>query len=416
MSHELICTWLKIPADPWPPDHYTLLGLDPAEADPARIENHVHQRHESLLRYQLTHPEQVTEAMNRLAQAFNCLSDPAAKKAYDTAHFPERLPPPAPPVPSIPYKPNIPAPVPAPPVGSTPDPLAWLYGPWGQAGTDTVMSAPTTLEAPPTGITDPPPTSPLAGRLPAMAPPAPPPVPAPSPAPAAIEFGPEDPVVELAAFSAPARRGLGTKRALYYRISRTRQLIRAWIQLGNYVGEPGFSLTKKPDAIDLVRQLGLIRQLLQGFPPLLGQAGQPGYVVVVLARQQMIVQTFLALLPSQREALAKDWLKGLELLAAHRRFLRDELWALRRKGWIGRSFRVMKALFADQPGLWLLLLALLAVNFAYPLPTVLRVLQVVLVAAGLGGFVAYRTFFTRRAWLSRTRRSTGGSRPQKQTN
>src|SRR5437588_738333 len=30
MSHELICAWLGLPPDPWPPDHYALLGLTPA--------------------------------------------------------------------------------------------------------------------------------------------------------------------------------------------------------------------------------------------------------------------------------------------------------------------------------------------------------------------------------------------------
>jgi hypothetical protein len=38
---------------------------------------------EKLRRYQLAHAEQVTEGMNRLAQALVCLTDPVAKKAYD---------------------------------------------------------------------------------------------------------------------------------------------------------------------------------------------------------------------------------------------------------------------------------------------------------------------------------------------
>src|SRR5437899_5144730 len=85
MSHRLICSCLQLSAAHWPPDHYTLLGLDPREVEPARIEHSVQERMEQLRRYQLTHAEQVTEGMNRLAQALVCLTDPAAKRAYDAA-------------------------------------------------------------------------------------------------------------------------------------------------------------------------------------------------------------------------------------------------------------------------------------------------------------------------------------------
>src|SRR5437016_14590192 len=85
MKSDQIYTWLGLPAGAWPPDHYTLLGLSPGERDVARIEQHVHDRLAKLRCYQLSHPDQATEAMNRLAQAFLCLTDPAAKKAYDQA-------------------------------------------------------------------------------------------------------------------------------------------------------------------------------------------------------------------------------------------------------------------------------------------------------------------------------------------
>jgi hypothetical protein len=142
-------------------------------------------------------------------------------------------------------------------------------------------------------------------------------------------------------------------------------LLRAWVQVGKYVGDAGAQLRKRSDAVDLVRQLTHIRQLLQDFPPLLGQAGQPGYLVIALARQPMILQTFLGLLPTQREALVRDWQAGLALLAAHRLFLREELWGLRRKGYFGRAARAVQALFGEHPGLWLLLVALITVNVVY---------------------------------------------------
>src|SRR5438128_6339197 len=90
MSHQLICSCLQLSPDHWPPDHYTLLGLDPREVESSRIERRVQERMERLRRYQLTHAEQVTEGMNRLAQALVCLTDPVARAAYDAKLFPRR--------------------------------------------------------------------------------------------------------------------------------------------------------------------------------------------------------------------------------------------------------------------------------------------------------------------------------------
>src|SRR5579859_5448292 len=85
MERDLVCKWLGLPPESWPPDHYTLLGLKTGEEDVGKIEEHAHERLARLRQHQLNHPDQVTEAMNRLAQAFSCLTDPKAKKAYDAA-------------------------------------------------------------------------------------------------------------------------------------------------------------------------------------------------------------------------------------------------------------------------------------------------------------------------------------------
>src|SRR5689334_21814106 len=85
MNYDLICSWLGLPPGEWPPDHYRLLGLEPGEDNAELIEQRVHQRLDSVRCYQMMHPEQATEAMNRLAQAFVCLMEPTAKKAYDAA-------------------------------------------------------------------------------------------------------------------------------------------------------------------------------------------------------------------------------------------------------------------------------------------------------------------------------------------
>jgi hypothetical protein len=363
MSHELICTWLGLaPADGWPPDHYRLLGLERGEADVGKIEEHVHQRLDTVRHYQMMHPEEATEAMNRLAQAFVCLTDPAAKREYDTKVL--GLPPP--PEPAAPPEP------PPEPEGPR-DPLAWLYTPPPLPPMPPPLPgarAPTPPPLPPEWVaaaaaaaaaavaTPPPPTQPPPPPAPAA--PTPPPLPPiPVPEPETI-----DPLVEAAQYSPEARRGLGTKRGLYNRIARTRQLLRLWTHVGRYVSTPKRRLGRGAEAKDLVAHLSEIQDVLAHFPPLMGEAGKPGYLVVALTEVD-VPAAFPGLSVSQREALARDWRAGLKLLTAHRDFLRLELRAMRRRTFLGRLVRGARAFLADQPGAaLLLLLALLALTVA----------------------------------------------------
>src|SRR5262249_824391 len=150
--------------------------------------------------------------------------------------------------------------------------------------------------------------------------------------------------------SRAARRGLGTKRALYQRIVCTRQLLHAWEQAGRYLAWPKKRLNKAADAAELVRLMGEIQELLRSFPPLLAEAGQPGYLVLTLARQQAVVPTFQTLISSQREALARDWWAGRELMEAHRDYLRKEVRGMRKKRAWGWTVRAVLAFLTDQPG------------------------------------------------------------------
>ncbi len=83
MKEKLICQWLKLPGGVWPPDYYTLLGLEKGAGNRDDIELAVLERMELLRHYQLKHPEHVTEAMNVLAQAMNCLTDNNSRTGYD---------------------------------------------------------------------------------------------------------------------------------------------------------------------------------------------------------------------------------------------------------------------------------------------------------------------------------------------
>ncbi|HEX4589748.1 MAG TPA: hypothetical protein VH120_07455 [Gemmataceae bacterium] len=91
MSTPLVCSALGLPPGRWPPDHYALLGLSAGDVDAAAVEERVLERMERLRKYQLAEPDAVTDAMNRLAQALVCLSDPVAKAAYDTGLRPRSL-------------------------------------------------------------------------------------------------------------------------------------------------------------------------------------------------------------------------------------------------------------------------------------------------------------------------------------
>ena len=94
----LLCRCLKLPESPWPPDHYTLLGLVWGYGDSREIEHRVLERMEMLRHHQLIQPDAVTEGMNLLAQAMNCLLDPDARRAYDrTLGLPARPTPTPPP-------------------------------------------------------------------------------------------------------------------------------------------------------------------------------------------------------------------------------------------------------------------------------------------------------------------------------
>jgi hypothetical protein len=356
MDHELICTWLGLSAQCWPPDHYTLLGLQPGESDLARIEQHVHERLARLRCYQISHPGPATEAMNRLAQAFICLSDREAKRAYDAKFFPNLVAPPEPPPAAAEPQPEPPAQVVAtlPPPAATP---VLVVSP--NIDTDVVNAHQTQLDW---KNATPPPVRGLVLPAAAGAPAALPAEPAP---PAAVPTArPADPVFETAR-SVEARRGLNTRRALLGRVLTTRRLLRAWERAGKYLGKARRKLARASEENELTRVLERIDELLQGFPALLGHPGQPGYRVLALAHDDKPAAMFKNLEEGERDALARDWVAGQALLHAHRQFLRQELKRLRRRGSLARLADQIQAAVNDHP-VWvsLALLLVIAAGFA----------------------------------------------------
>jgi hypothetical protein len=383
MDRELIGSWLQISLGNWPPDHYTLLGLTAGESNVVQIEQQVFERMEIVRRYQLTHPEPATEAMNRLAQALICLTDPATKRAYDASLTSEASPD------SEPPKPAAAASPPTLSIAEATDPLAWLFGPWNPAANE-FGHPPALLHTQMDWQAEPPPPRARLESGPAEE--ENPTVESESVAEETLfasreEPEPSEPGARQPPISEVSRRGLGTKRALYYRIARTRQLIWAWEQAGKYLNPPR-RLKRPSEATEIIRHMHVIRELLQTFPPLLGKAGQPGYLVLSLARQQMIVPMLQSLLPSQRDVLARDWQAGHKLLMEHRNFLRQELRALRQRNRWLQGVRSFTASLFHSPGLLLLLIGLLAFNLAVEVPTTTWVYQVLAVVIALGFRIA----------------------------
>jgi hypothetical protein len=317
MMHETICEWLGIPPQSWPPNHYAMLGLPVGEPDISLIEQSVHQRLDIVRRYQLQHPELATEAMTRLAQAFICLTDSGSKRSYD-AQFPglPTIPPPSGPAePAEPTKevappvlPQAPSP-PLPPI--LPPPLVWPNPPpVTEEMAEEESSVPTNAPTP--------------------------------------RAEPRDAVVDAAQRSPASLRGLASKRALFRRVARTRQLLRLWGQVGQSLENPDRRLARA-EAIGLLGFLEEIQDVLDDFPPPLGEAGQPGYLVVTLADMENARSHVQNLSVSQRESLARDWKSGMKFLAAHRDFLRREVHSMRRRGPASRFLRVVRAILNEPP-------------------------------------------------------------------
>jgi hypothetical protein len=319
-----------------------LLGLAPGENDTALIEQRVHQRIDSVRAYQMRYPEQATEAMRLLARAFDCLTDPAGKKAYDNALAGGSA--------------TATAEPPSAAILEARDQLAWLYDPPPiRGGVEQPSEAPRIDEAGNATVIDSPTVE---------LPPLPPQVELPPAAPPVAPSEPADPVVE-AAHGDAARRRLNTKRGLYSRIVLTRTLIRTWTRVGKYLASPKRRLNRPSEATDLIRLLEEIQDLLRQFPPLMGEAGQPGYLVVTLA-QLVIVPTFQTMDLKARKALSEDWKRGLKLLTAHRDFLRQEIGQMRRRPMLLQLVRAFNYFPSDSPVAFILLvLALLAINIAF---------------------------------------------------
>jgi len=354
MKHDLICAWLGLPIGNWPPNYYQLLGLAPGESDVALIEQRVQQRLDVVRRYQLAHPDIATEALNRLAQAYVCLTEPAAKRRYDAALLGDRavaVLDPDPPGPCVSTDTPIPgrlqmpgrsrrAPTPPPlPTADTPPPQELVVP--GISPEEEVLDD-AAIEA----------------TLPPLL------------APEELPDGPPICPIEEAARSRRACLGLCTRRGLLRRIQTLRQLLRAWNNVGRLL--PTSPSTKKlnPKARGqaLLRNLRKMQERLADFPKIFGEAGQPGFLVLGLLDEvptPSAVPTALALHTlddAQQLKLAADWQAGRDLLLAHAKLLTELSAQFRGLGLFGRAALAFRTAMCHQPVFTALFLGLVGGN------------------------------------------------------
>ncbi|MCI0378616.1 MAG: hypothetical protein L0215_13485 [Gemmataceae bacterium] len=320
MNAKILCNWLGIPEKAWPPDPYTLLGLQPGDADPVRIEQRVQDRMARLRSFQLSFPDEATEGLNRIAQAFISLTEKLARNgkqnaASESSSNGKTM---------TMYKEDTivngmtvtdwkAAP---PPVRSSGSPV--------KTGEDAAVPVPVN-EA-------------VFVSYPVAAPYAPPPCQPPT---SDSSRGFQE--------SLEARRGLGTLPAVMERGDLTRHMIIAWDQAGKHLRDPQRLLTKPAEEVDLTRWLHHIFELMAEFPKVFGYPGMPGYRVVAMARLEMTAQMFKMLDASQRECLARDWAEGRKLLLAYRKFVRQQFKTLRRRSPPNRVFAAIRHAINDHP-------------------------------------------------------------------
>lgn len=346
MNKEMLCTWLDLPKAVWPPDAWALLGLPQGDHDLPTLEKRVQDRMAKLRCYQLSYPEEATEGMNRLAEAFVRLTDACNKAA-----------------------PQPPAPVPEKP----PAPIL--------SKDDTSVTAKTKLD----WHTAPPPVRNESAPSPPARPPRDAKVPS-NPELIVEEEATNGEVLTAKPFVAPtkphrreidakltrdlaeesdeATSNLGTLDKVIERVEQTRRLLHVWDQLGKHLrATPRKTTTKESDAF--AARLEKIAQAMQSYPAFLGQPGLPGYRVVVQARLKLPLAIVRAMSAEQRDDLLFDWQAARQLLLAHRKYLRRVFRTLRRQSALGLFFHAVRATVNDYPVLTLggvfLLIALIVV-------------------------------------------------------
>lgn len=339
MNQEMLCTWLGLPKTAWPPDAWTLLGLPRDVQDMKVIEKRVQDRMCQLRNYQLSYPEEATEGMNRLAEAFITLTETCNKTNSSvprtaTAASPKKST-------------NSKATAKDETTVTTKTQLDWRAEP-----------PPVRSESPSPNHgdfkTSPPPIRVAFSETPQaivaddadekiliakpFAPPAKP-----------IRHTVDAKLVhELAEESEEATSNLATLDAVIERVDQTRVLLHAWDRAGKQFKCANKKVTPKETEAFATR-LDQIARTMQTYPAFLGHPGKPGYRVVVQARLRMPLAMVRGMSSEQKEELLFDWQAGRQVLLAHRKYLRRLFRSMRHRSTMGLVLHAIRSVVNDHP-------------------------------------------------------------------
>ncbi|HZZ77716.1 MAG TPA: hypothetical protein VFE62_04300 [Gemmataceae bacterium] len=325
MNKDLLCTWLGLPKADWPPDAWSLLGLPRGDHDLPTIEKNVQARMAKLRSYQLSFPEEATEGMNRLAEAFVTVTDACAKPA------------PAAPPPPVAEKPALDRSKDDTVIGDKTS-MDWRSAP--PPVRNGAATAPNTLavaNTPQVIVDDEAKHVEVLTSKPFI-PPAKPPC-----REIDVRF-----IHELAEESDDATSNLGTLEAVIERVEETRRLLHVWDQVGKQIR----CSTKKPSPKEceiFAARLEKIAKVMQTYPAFLGHPGLPGYRLVVQARLRIPLSNLRALPKEQRDDLIFDWQSARQVLLTHRKYLHRVFKSLRHRTVVGLVLHFIRATLNDHP-------------------------------------------------------------------
>ena len=141
-------------------------------------------------------------------------------------------------------------------------------------------------------------------------------------------------------------------------------MLRIWERAWPYLTDTDRTFSRRTDALALMGCLAELRPLLPTVADLIGGQNRPGGIVAALTRQRLMFETLRSLLPTQREALAKDFRSAHYRLAGYYDELRSKARKKNEKGWARKKLRPAIKYLIDRPEWVLLPFALFALLLA----------------------------------------------------
>jgi hypothetical protein len=143
-----------------------------------------------------------------------------------------------------------------------------------------------------------------------------------------------------------------------------RKVLRVWKRARPYLTDTDRTFARRTEALALMGCLAELRPLLPTVTDLVGGPHRPGGIVAALARQRLVFDTFRSLLPTQREALAKDFRAAHYRLSGYYDDLRKEARRKNAKGWTRTTLKPLLRYLADRPEWFFVPFALAALAVA----------------------------------------------------